>query len=406
MRMTTLFRRLLGVTRMYVEEVSLSAAGLSIKVRPTARKSRCGQCGRRSYRYDRAKERGWTHLPIGRVRVVLRYRPWRVVCHDCGVRVEEVAWARHSSRFSLGFEEMAAYLAQVTDKTQVSRLLGLSWQAVGSIVARVVSERLDSDRFDGLRRIGIDEFSYRKRHRYLTVVVDHDRRRVIWAGQGRSAETLDGFFELLGEQRRDQIEEVTIDMAGGYIKAIAENLPGARVIFDRFHVERLAADAVDEVRREQVRDLGSRGKAIKGLRFLLLKHPDGLKPSEHQRLRDLRVWNKQLWRAYDLKEYLAEILELGDPQLGRSLLRDWLAWACRSKLPSFVKLSRTIRRHFEGIAAYIDTKMTNGIVEGFNNKLRVIARRAYGFHSAESLTAMLFLCCGGIELDPPLTLPI
>jgi transposase len=316
--------------------------------------------------------------------------------------VEEVSWARHGSRFTLAFEEMAAYLAQMTDQTQVSRLLGISWEAVGSIVRRIVAERLEADRFEGLQRIGIDEFSYRKRHHYLTVVVDHDRRRVIWAGEGRSAETLKAFFERLGHERCEQIQLVTIDMAAGYRKAIAECLPRAKVVFDRFHVERLAADAVDEVRRQQVRELGDAGKGIKGLRYVLLKHPDRLKPEEEQKLADLRRWNRPLERAYHLKELLAEILELANRKLAGELLDQWLSWAARSKLWAFVKLGRTIRKHRDGVLAYIETLATNGLVEGFNNKLRVIARRAYGFHSPEPLVAMLFLCAGGIQINPPL----
>ena len=237
------------------------------------------------------------------------------------------------------------------------------------------------------------------------MVVDHDTKRVVWAGEGRSAETLAAFFERLGEERCAAIQEVTIDMAGGYQKAVREALPDATVIFDRFHVQRLAADALDAVRRDQVRDLGGMGKGIKGLRYVLLKHPEKLKPAEHQRLADLRRGNRPLLRAYQLKEYLAEIYELTDLESAAWLLEDWAKWAQRSRLWPFVKLARTLRKHRTGILAYIESRLTNGIVEGINNKLRVIARRAYGFHSPQALTAMLFLTCGGIQLQPALPGP-
>ena len=158
--------------------------------------------------------------------------------------------------FTSGFEELAAYLAQVTDRTAVSRLLGISWVTVGSIVERIVARRLDGARFAKLRRIGVDEFSYRKRHRYLTIVVDHDERRVVWAGQGRSAETLGAFVEQLGPGGCARIELVTADLASSWQKALRAWVPHARVVFDRFHVERLAADAVDEVRRSEQRAAG------------------------------------------------------------------------------------------------------------------------------------------------------
>ena len=326
-----------------------------------------------------------------------------VSCERCGVRVEQVPWAAHGSAFTAPLEELTAYLAQATDRTTTSRLVGISWPAVGGIVKRVVARRLDSTRLAGLRRIGIDEFSYRKRHHYLTVVVDHDRRRVVWAGPGRSAEALGKFFDLLGEAGCARIELVTADLAASYSKAVRERVPQARVVYDRFHVERLAADAVDAVRRAEQHRLGATAaKALKGTRYALLKHPARLKPSQAQRLAELRRENRALNRAYELKEYLATILEQAKPEEADELLNQWLDWARRSRLAPFVKLARTIRKHAAGILAYLDTKMTNGPVEGINNKLRVIARRAYGFHSPGPLISMLYLCCGGIQLDPPL----
>ena len=175
-----------------------------------------------------------------------------------------------------GAARLTAYLAQATDRTTTSRLVGISWPAVGGIVKRVVARRLDSTRLAGLRRIGIDEFSYRKRHHYLTVVVDHDRRRVVWAGPGRSAEALGKFFDLLGEAGCARIELVTADLAASYSKAVRERVPQARVVYDRFHVERLAADAVDAVRRAEQHRLGATAaKALKGTRYALLHAAGG-----------------------------------------------------------------------------------------------------------------------------------
>ena len=255
--------------------------------------------------------------------------------------------------------------------------------------------------------IGIDEFSYRKHHRYLTTVVDHDRRRVVWAAPGKSADTLKSFFEELGEDGCARIEAVTMDMSKAYIKAVRESVPHAQIIFDRFHVQRLASDALDEVRRAQVRFVGlsEKGRAIKHSRFALLKNPWNLTRKEKEKLSDLQRTNAPLYRAYLLKETLAQALDYKQPGHARRALEDWLAWASRSKLKPFVKAARTIRKHFDGIVAYFQERLTNGIVEGFNNKLRMIARRAFGFHSSPPLIAMLYLCCGGIQLDPPLPEP-
>ena len=229
-----------------------------------------------------------------------------------------------------------------------------------------------------LRCISVDEFSYRKRHHYLTVVVDHDTRRVVWAGKGRSAETLSAFFDLLGPSGCERIALVTVDLAASWQKALRARVPHARVVFDRFHVERLASDAVDEVRRAEQRRVGAKAaKALKGTRFCLLKHPARLKPGEKRRLETLRRQNRALDRAYQLKEYLA--------------------WAARSRLGPFVRLARTVGKHAAGILAYLDTRMTNGPVEGINNKLRVIARRPYGFHPHGALIWLSSNGCGWVE---------
>jgi transposase len=408
-RITTLIRRVLGVTGLIVDDFAFAPDGLVVMVRPRWRRPRCGACGRRAPGYDRRPARRWRHLGIGRLKIWLEYAPRRLDCPRCGgVRTERVPWAAHQSRFTRDFEELAAYLAQVTDKTKVTELLGISWPTVGAIVERVVKGRLDPKRLKGLRRIGIDEFGYRKRHRYLTIVVDHDRQRVVWAAPDRTAATVGAFCDELGEEGCRAVACVTVDMAGGYLKAIGERLPQAEVVFDRFHVQRLASDAVDEVRRSQVRYVGTgteKGRAIKGTRFALLKNPWDLTRGEKEKLSELQRTNAPLYRAYLLKETLAQALDYLQPWRAERALKEWLGWASRSRLAPFVKAARTIRKHFDGILAYVHERLTNGLVEGFNNKLRMIARRAFGFHTPEPLIAMLYLCCGGIQLDPPLPGP-
>ena len=246
-------------------------------------------------------------------------------------------------------------------------------------------------------------------------LVDRDHQRVRanraittasgWCGPARGAahRRWRAFFDRLGPAGCERLELVTADLAASWQKALRARVPHARVVFDRFHVERLASDAVDDVRRAEQRGADANtAKTLKGSRYCLLKHPKRLKPGEKRRLAAVRRANRALDRAYELKEYLATILEQTTPDDARELLDQWLEWASRSRLAPFVKLARTIRKHAVGILAYLDTRMTNGPVEGINNKLRVIARRAYGFHSHGALISMLFLCCGGIELAPPL----
>jgi len=387
-----------------VKLVTFENEKLILKVSSSWRKPRCGACGKQAPLYDRGKPRQWKHLPFGKTEVVLRYQARRVFCHSCeGVRVEKVAWARHGSRFTSAFEEMVAYLAQSTDRTKVTKLLGLSWSAVGSIVARVIADRLQADRFDNLTAIGIDEFSYRKHHNYLTVVVDHVQQRVVWAGEGKGAEALNTFCDLVGEERLAKIELATIDMAGGYKKALNDRLPHAEIVHDLFHVLKLAGDAVDEVRRDEVRESsGEQARMLKKSRYPLLRSPATLTDKDRAKLQQVRKASVRLTRAYELKEMLAELLQVPDLELASSLLESWSDWAQRSRLSPFVKLAQTIRTHAQGILGYVKTLHTNGLVEGFNNRMRMIARRAFGFHSPKPLIAMLYLNCGGIQLNPQL----
>jgi transposase len=402
-----MLRRIIGISQLIVDSFRLEGRELVVSIRPSWRRPRCGVCGRKGAQHERSPSRRWRHLAFGRVVVWLEYAPRRVACRRCGVKVERVPWAAHGVGFSYSLEEMVAYLAQVTDKTQVSRLTGIAWATVGAICERVVERRLDPGRLEGLRRIGIDEFSYRKRHRYLTIVVDHDSGRVVWAGEGRSAEALGRFFTELGPERCSEIEVVSIDMAGGYKKAVSEACPNAKIIYDRFHVQRLAADAVDEVRREALRALRGtpEGKELFGARHALRKRRWNLSPNDRDKLSTIQRTNAGLYRARLLYETLADILDRRQFNVVDRRLRDWLAWASRSRLKPMVKAARTIREHYDGILAYIRGRITNAVVEGKNTRLRMIARRAYGYHSASALIAMAFLCCGGIELNPPLPPP-
>ena len=230
-------------------------------------------------------------------------------------------------------------------------------------------------------------------------MLDHDT--------GKTAETLYTFFDLIGPEQYAGMQLVTIDMSAAYEKAITERLPNATIIFDRFHVQQLSSHAVDEVRRGQHRELLDAGATeeatvIKGTRFALLKNPWNLTRDEGRKLRDVQDNNTQLFRAYLLNQTLASALDYLQPPRARRALDDWLSWACRSKLAPFVKASRTIRSKKEGVLAYIQERLANGIVEGTNNRLRMLARRAFGFHSPDALISMRYLCCGGIELHPPL----
>lgn len=402
MRATTVLARVLGLKQTRVRDFEIAIDGLVVDVAPSTRVPRCSSCMRRVRAvHDTYEGRRWRHLDVAGMRLWLRYDMRRVRCPRCGVTVELVPWAEPQSWFTYDFEQHVGYLAQRADKTTISATMRIAWSTVGSIIQRVVARLRPSDALDGLRIIGVDELSYRRHHQYVTVVVDHERGAVVWAREGKDADTLRAFFAELGNERCAKLEAVTLDLSAAYIKAVTEASPQARIIFDRFHVQRLAHDALDTVRRQQWRAADSDEKeTIKGTRFALQKNPWNLTDLERGKLADVQRTNRPLYRAYLLKETLAKILDGGQVNVARDRLLDWIGWAVRSRLPPFRRVARTIRRHLEGIIAYVATGLSSARSEGLNGKIRTITRRSFGFHSAASLIALIALCCGGLTLSP------
>jgi transposase len=329
----------------------------------------------------------------------------RVSCAEHGVVVARVPWARHHSRFTRAFEDQVAWLATNTSKSAVAALMRVSWRTVGQVLERVCAEALESvDLLDGLRRIGIDEISHRKGQRYLTVVVDHDSGRLVWAAAGRDRQTVLSFFDALGQKRCEQVELVSADMAGWIAGPVAERCPNAIRCVDPFHVVALATAALDDVRRQvwnQARATANMALArdLKGARFAVWKNPEHLTDRPAVKLSEIQKLNGPLYRAYLLKEQLRAIYRV-TPHTAEKLLDRWLGWARRCRLPAFVKLAKTITHQRDGILAAVIHGLSNARVEQLNTQLRLIVRRAFGFHSADAMIALAMLKHSG--LCPPL----
>ncbi len=405
MRVTTAFNRLLALPGARVTDVLFGADGVSVRVALTRRRAACSACGQLCARvHDRALRR-WRHLDLAGQRCHVEYEMRRVRCRDCGVRVEAVPWARAGARHTRDFEDLAAFLAQQMAKTPITRLLRIGWDTVGQIVARVVADRLDAERLAGLVMIGCDEISYRRGQRYLTQVCDHHTGAIVWAKPGRNAATLQDFFDELGD-RKASIQAVSIDMNGGYEKAIRTAVPDAQICFDPFHVVQLAGRAVDDVRRGEWNQAGKSktapGRLIKGVRWSLLKAPERQNTWQLAALHEVSKTNRRLYRAFLLKEQLRLLYHLPDPAAAPVHLDAWLAWASRSKLKPFVKLARTLRARRDGVLGAIRLGLSNGRMEGLNSKVRLLSHRSFGFHGPQPLIALIYLCCSQLTINPPL----
>ncbi len=410
MRKDSVWRRLLGVEQAVIEGVELDEHGdemvVAVRVRSRQRR-RCGRCGKRSPKYDSGDgRRRWRAMDLGTVRAFLEAEAPRVTCREHGVVVVAVPWARHESRFTREFEDQAAWLATETSQSTVAELLRVTWRSVGRMITRVIADGLDrEDALDGLVRIGIDEVSHRKGHKYLTIVYDHDRKRVVWASSGRDAETVAGFFDALGPERCAKLQQVSADGASWIRGVVRERCPQAKLTLDPFHVVSWATDALDEVRRDvwnEARRNGQKGLAegLKGARFALWKNPECLTDNQKLTLASISKTNNRLYRAYLLKEQLRQVFKAGSKEDGMAILQGWLRWASRCRIPAFVALAKNIRKHQAAIAVTLELGLTNAALEAANTKVRLIIRRAFGFHSPEATIALVLLSLGG--LCPPL----
>jgi len=407
-RKERVWARLLGLERAVVESVEVDDnEQVVVAVRPHYReRDRCGICGCRAPGFDLGEgRRRWRALDFGTTIVWVEADAPRVKCPEHGVVVVAVPWARHGSRFTTAFEQQVAWLAVNTSGSAVAELMRIAWRSVGAICERVAKEAgHEADLLAGLERIGIDEISHRKGHRYLTVVVDHDTGRLIWAAPGRDKATVEAFFDALGAKRARRLKLVSCDMAGWIEAVLAKRCPRAKRCVDPFHVIALATEALDEIRREVWREARRQGQTdaareLKGTRYALWKNPENLTGRQQSKLADVERLNRPLYRAYLLKEQLRQIYRLG-PRAAVRLLDEWLQWARRCRLKPFVKLARTITDQREGIVAAIRHGLSNARVEAINTQIRLIARRAFGFHSPQALISLAMLKLGG--LCPPL----
>lgn len=415
MRIARVWRALLGVEKTVVEDVVFDEDDelVVVHVRPVrAARGRCGVCRRRCGRYDPGEgRRRWRALDLGTVRTFLEADAPRVSCAEHGVVVAHVPWARHGAGHTIAFDETVAWLATKSSKSAVTELMRIAWRTVGSIITRVWADvEALGDRLDGLTRIGIDEISYKRGYRYITVVVDHDSGRLLWAAPGRDRATLRRFFDLLGTERSALITHVSADQADWIAEVVTERCPQAVQCADPFHVVKWATEALDEVRRQAWNDARrsgpTRGKGrgrrdaagdarrLKNARYALWKNPDNLTGRQRDKLAWIAKTDPRLHRAYLLKEGLRFVFAVKG-QAGKQALDRWLSWARRCRIDAFVNLARRITAVRARIDATLDHGLSNALIESVNTKIRLITRVAFGFRSPEALIALAMLSLGG-----------
>jgi len=329
-------------------------------------------------------------LSVADWRIYLKFERWRVNCPRCGgVHVERFDWLAKNPRYTQRFALHVGKLCRDMPNKAVAEMERLHHGTVKDLDKLYMQQQVARAGLPAPRAIGIDEISIRKGHNYRVIVSDLDRGRPLWVGgEGRKEADLDRFFADLGPKKSARIELAVMDMWKPFRNSVARNIPDARIIFDKFHIMRHLADALDEVRRNEYRRLAGKDRSyIKGNRYVLLSNRENLSLDGRHALKKLLAANQRLNTAYLLKESFGQLWDYRSERGARAFFERWqdaLKW---QRLEPYRKFARMIERHWEGIASYCDpdNKVSLGLVEGLNNKIRVLQRRAYGYRDEEYL---------------------
>lgn len=400
-----MFQRALGVVWPWVvESVTFSEADRRLDVALNYERGgtfACPECGREGCKAYDSTWKEWRHLNFFQHEAYLQAPVPRVECPEHGIKQVEVPWARKGSGFTLLFEALVMALVREMPVAAVGRIVGEHDTRLWRILHHYVGQARARADFSEVRAVGLDETASRRGHNYITLFADLDGSRLLYATEGRNAEVLGRFrLDLLAHGGEpEQIEELCMDMLPAYLKGAAEQFPMAEVTFDRFHVLRLLNDGVDQVRREEQKERSE----LKRTRYLWLKSEANLTQKQRTWLDELvdpRGVQLRTARAYRLKLAFQEFWEL-PPALAEPFLKRWYFWATHSRLPSMIRVARTIRRHWDGVLRWFRSRVSNGMLEAMNSLVQAAKARARGYRSPENFITMAYLVCGKLTFNLP-----
>lgn len=361
----------------------------------------CRNCGRRNPIRLETYKRTVRDLDIGNKKCYITFFEEKLKCR-CGSRgFEDIHFARPYSRCTIRFEKYVYMLCQKMTIKDVSDVTELDWKTIKNIDKHYIKEQIKSIKDIEPKRIGVDEVAYHKGHKYLTVVRDLDENAVIWIGKKRKKETLDNFFKEIGEKKSNKMNLAVLDMWDPFISSIKEHCPKADIVFDKFHIVKKANEALDKIRKQEFAKADQKERLnMKRKRFIILKRQKNLNDKQIEELNRLMKNNETLYKSYLLKEQLSDIFDEDDYDIARERLSDWIDNVIKSCLGPFEKLVGTLRKYSYGVYNYFRYKVTNAGSEGFNTKINVVRRKAYGFWDLDYFILKIFQACGVMKLDP------
>lgn len=404
---TELYRQLLGIASPWiVERVEMDIHGLSVDVHlghGYGTRFACPKCGRSSPVYDHLAERRWRHLDSCHFRTVLHAHPPRIQCATDGVLQVALPWAEPGGRFTCMFEALAIDVLLATDVKNAAAILNITWDEAWQIMQRAVVRGRAAKGAKVPLLMGVDEKSYAKRHKYVTLVCDLSSATVEYAGRGRDFSSLAEYFRAFEPQALQGIQGISLDMCQAYINACNHFVPQAasKMVFDRFHIMSQMLDAVDRVRKRENRELQRQGNTtLAKSRYLWLYSPENMPTKAAERFNDLKKSHLRTARAWAIKESLRELWTYTSETWARKFWQRWNFWATHSRLPEVIKVAKLIRTHLDGVMNYFRHRITNAVAEGLNSKIATIQKRAYGFRNLDNFMIAIYFHCGGLDLWP------
>jgi transposase len=403
MRDLDLFQMALGLVEpWYVERSEFNPAARRLDLYLNFKSGgvfACPECGGGGCKAYDTTEKTWRHLNFFHHEAYLHARVPRVKCERCGVKLVDVPWARTGSGFTLMFEAIVLMLVKAMPVAEAARMLGEHDTRLWRVVHHYVDEARESRDLSEVRAVGVDETASKRGHQYITLFVDLEQSRLLFATEGRDARTMSAFRSDLEKHgaSAEQVKEVCADLSPAFRKGLREEFPHARITFDKFHIMKLLNEAVDQVRREEQK---SRPE-LKGTRYLWIKNPLSLSSAQIDQYDRLYLpsLNLKTARAYHLKLGFQDLWQQPKAR-AEAFLKAWYNWAIRSQLDPIKRFARTIRDHWQGVLNWFQTRISNGILEGMNSLIQAAKAKARGYRSTRNLIAIAYLIAGKLDLRP------
>ena len=405
-----LYRRILGIEApWHVESVELKLEAGEVHVHLAHDEMidwPCAECGAPGHLHDHQGERQWRHLDTCQYQTILHAEPPRSKCSEHGVKVVKLPWAEPRSRFTALFEALAIEWLKAASQTAVAGQLHLSWDEIHGIMERAVKRGLERREAEPVSQLGIDEKSFRRGHKYMTLVNDLSGGRVLYVAEDRKQSSLDGFWGTLTPEQMAGIEAVAMDMWDPYIRSVREHVPEAdgKIVFDKFHVAQHLSQAVDRVRRKENKTLRAAGDdRLAGTRYDWLKNPAAMEAKDRREFAQLRKSGLKTARAWALKETAMSVYGYIYERPAREHFRWWHNWAVRSRLQPMIEVARMLKRRFENIITYLRHRITNAASESINAKIQWVKYTARGFRNKRNFIHAIYFHCGGLDMAPSAT---